>query len=164
MRRLTKSWYTNSLKELLGVDVNFWDVPDDGKSEMVYLQTSALHIDYYQKLAREALDKALVNGEKLKSSRYKVILGKNKGDDFSRAEFGGYQTAPINNKDFDVQVLDISGNTIKESSISGDSLSLLKNKVGIGMRGSASNRYYIVVEGMILNSALPAKEVTPKSC
>ena len=31
------------------------------------------------------------------------------------------------------------------------------------MRGSASNRYYIVDEGMILNSALPAKEVTPKS-
>ena len=31
------------------------------------------------------------------------------------------------------------------------------------MRGSASNRYNIVKEGMVLNSALPAKEVTPKS-
>ena len=31
------------------------------------------------------------------------------------------------------------------------------------MRGSASNRYTVVKEGMILNSALPAKEVTPKS-
>ena len=31
------------------------------------------------------------------------------------------------------------------------------------MRGSASNRYYVVDDGMILNSALPAKEVTPKS-
>ena len=134
MRRLTKSWYTNSLKELLGVDINFWDVPDDGKSEMGFtnngniLQTSALHIDYYQKLAREALDKALVNGEKPKSRRYKVILGKNKGDDISGAEFGGYQTAPINNKDFDVQILDMNGNTIKESSISGDSISLLKKQ------------------------------------
>ena len=29
------------------------------------------------------------------------------------------------------------------------------------MRGSASNRYSIVKEGMVLNSALPAKEVTP---
>ena len=170
MRRLTKSQYTNSLNELLGVDINFGDVlPDDGKSEMGFtnngniLQTSALHIDYYQKLAREALDKALVNGEKPKPKRYKVILGKNKGDDISGAEFGGYQTAPINNKDFDVQILDMNGNTIKESSNSGDSISLLKNKIGIGMRGSASNRYYIVDEGMILNSALPAKEVTPKS-
>ncbi len=170
MRRLTKSQYTNSLNELLGVDINFGDVlPDDGKSEMGFtnngniLQTTALHIDYYQKLAREALDKALVNGEKPKSRRYKVVLGKNKGDDISGAEFGGYQTAPINNKDFDVQILDMNGNTIKESSIFGDSISLLKNKIGIGMRGSASNRYYIVDEGMILNSALPAKEVTPKS-
>ena len=170
MRRLTKSQYTNSLNELLGVDINFGDVlPDDGKSEMGFtnngniLQTSALHIDYYQKLAREALDKALVNGEKPKSRRYKVILGKNKGNDISGAEFGGYQTAPINNKDFVVQILDMNGNTVKESSNSGDSISLLKNKIGIGMRGSASNRYYIVDEGMILNSALPAKEVTPKS-
>jgi hypothetical protein len=170
MRRLTKSQYTNSLNELLGVDINFGDVlPDDGKSEMGFtnngniLQTSALHIDYYQKIAREALDKALVNGEKPKSKRYKVILGKNKGEDISGAEFGGYQTAPIKNKDFDVQILDMNGKTIKESSNSGDSISLLKNKIGIGMRGSASNRYYIVDEGMILNSALPAKEVTPKS-
>ena len=31
------------------------------------------------------------------------------------------------------------------------------------MRGSASNRYNIVKEGMVLNSALPAKEVAPKS-
>ena len=61
MRRLTKVQYTNSLNELLGVSVNFGDVlPDDGKSKMGFsnngniLQTSALHIDYYQKIAREA--------------------------------------------------------------------------------------------------------------
>jgi len=170
MRRQTKSQYTNSLNELLGVYINFGDLlPDDGKSKMGFtnngniLQTSSLHIDYYQKLAREALDKALVKGEKPKSRRYKVVLGKNKGDDVLGAEFGGYQTAPINNKDFDVQILDMNGKPVKKSSSIGDSIKILKNKIGIGMRGSASNRYYIVDEGMILNSALPAKEVTPKS-
>jgi len=170
MRRQTKSQYTNSLNELLGVYINFGDLlPDDGKSKMGFtnngniLQTSSLHIDYYQKLAREALDKALVKGEKPKSRRYKVVLGKNKGDDVLGAEFGGYQTAPINNKDFDVQILDMNGKPVKKSSSIGDSIKVLKNKIGIGMRGSASNRYYIVEEGMILNSALPAKEVTPKS-
>ncbi|MDB2567263.1 DUF1592 domain-containing protein [Flavobacteriaceae bacterium] len=170
MRRQTKSQYTNSLNELLGVYINFGDLlPDDGKSKMGFtnngniLQTSSLHIDYYQKLAREALDKALVKGEKPKSRRYKVVLGKNKGDDVLGAEFGGYQTAPINNKDFDVQILDMNGKPVKKSSSIGDSIKVLKNKIGIGMRGSASNRYYIVDEGMILNSALPAKEVTPKS-
>ena len=56
MRRLTKVRSTNSLTELLGVSVNFGDVlPDDGKSKMGFsnngniLQTSALHIDYYQR-------------------------------------------------------------------------------------------------------------------
>ena len=88
MRRQTKSQYTNSLNDLLGVYINFGDIlPDDGKSKMGFtnngniLQTSSLHIDYYQKLAREALDKALIKGKKPKSRRYKVILGKNKGDD-----------------------------------------------------------------------------------
>ena len=170
MRRQTKSQYTNSLNELLGIYINFGDIlPDDGKSKMGFtnngniLQTSSLHIDYYQKLAREALDKALIKGKKPKSRRYKVILGKNKGDDVLGAEFGGYQTAPINNKDFDVQILDMSGKPVKKSASFSDSIKLLKNKIGIGMRGSSSNRYYIVDDGMILNSALPAKEVTPKS-
>ena len=170
MRRQTKSQYTNSLNELLGIYINFGDIlPDDGKSKMGFtnngniLQTSSLHIDYYQKLAREALDKALIKGKKPKSRRYKVILGKNKGDDVLGAEFGGYQTAPINNKDFDVQILDRSGKPVKKSASFSDSIKLLKNKIGIGMRGSSSNRYYIVDDGMILNSALPAKEVTPKS-
>jgi uncharacterized membrane protein len=170
MRRQTKSQYTNSLNELLGVYINFGDIlPDDGKSKMGFtnngniLQTSSLHIDYYQKFAREALDKALINGKKPKSRRYKVILGKNKGDDVLGAEFGGYQTAPINNKDFQVKILDSDGKPVKKTANLVDSIKLLKNKIGIGMRGSASNRYYIVDEGMILNSALPAKEVTPKS-
>ena len=170
MRRQTKSQYTNSLNELLGIYINFGDIlPDDGKSKMGFtnngniLQTSSLHIDYYQKLAREALDKALIKGKKPKSRRYKVILGKNKGDDVLGAEFGGYQTAPINNKDFDVQILDRSGKPVKKPASFSDSIKLLKNKIGIGMRGSSSNRYYIVDDGMILNSALPAKEVTPKS-
>ena len=83
MRRLTKVQYTNSLNELLGVSVNFGDaLPDDGKSKMGFsnngniLQTSALHIDYYQKIAREAMDKAIVFGQKPESKRYKVTLGK----------------------------------------------------------------------------------------
>ena len=159
MRRMTKSQYTNSLNELLGIDINFGDVlPNDGKSKMGFsnngniLQTSSLHIDYYQKLAREALSKAIVNGKKPESKKYKVTLGKNKGDGISGAEFGGYQTAPISNEDFIVQIFGKN-----------DSVRNIKNKIGIGMRGSASNRYYVVDDGMILNSALPAKEVTPKS-
>ena len=171
MRRLTKKQYTNTLNELLGVSVNFGDVlPDDGKSKMGFsnngnvLQTSALHIDYYQKIAREALDKAIVFGDRPKSKRYKVSLGKGIGDGISGAEYGGYQTASISNEDLIVEILNHQGKPIRNSGIQeNDSLTMLKNKIGIGMRGSASNRYTIVKEGLILNSALPAKEVTPKS-
>lgn len=171
MRRLTKMQYTNTLRELLGLTVNFGDVlPDDGKSKMGYsnngniLQTSALHIDYYKNIAREALDKAIVFGEKPPSKRYKVTLGKNKGDGITGAEFRGYQTAPIDNQNIMVEILDGQGNPIKTPSTPvSQSIDLLKNKIGIGMRGSASNRYFVVEEGMLLNSALPAKEVAPKS-
>ncbi len=171
MRRLTKIQYTKTLNELLGVYANFGDVlPDDGKSKMGFsnngniLQTSSLHIDYYQKIAREALDKAIVFGNKPRSKRYKVSLGKNIGDGSSSAEFGGYQTSPVNNEDLIVEVLNGQGKPFKKLKKQGnDLLTLIKNKIGIGMRGSASNRYNIVKEGMILNSALPAKEVTPKS-
>lgn len=171
MRRLTKVQYTNSLNELLGVSVNFGDVlPDDGKSKMGFsnngniLQTSALHIDYYQKIAREALNKAIVFGKKPKSKRYKVTLGKKISDGSSGAEFGGYQTAPVDNEDLLVEILDDRGIPIENfPDTEYDSIIQLKNKIGIGMRGSASNRYSVVKEGMVLNSALPAKEVTPKS-
>ena len=171
MRRLTRLQYTNSLKDLLGVSANFGEVlPEDGKSKTGFsnngniLQTSSLHIDYYQKIAREALDKAIVRGKRPTTKRYKVTLGKRKGDGISGAEFGGYQTAPINNEDFTVEILDQQGRPVENlSSEEENSLKQLKDKIGIGMRGSGSNRYSIVKEGLILNSALPAKEVTPKS-
>jgi len=171
MRRLTREQYTNSLNALLGVSVRFGDVlPEDGKSKMGFsnngniLQTSALHIDYYQNIAREALDKAILYGEKPPSKRYHVAIGQEKGDGVSGAEFGGYQTAPINNEDFVVSVLDAQGNPIQKKSVEEQqALMVLKNKIGLGMRGSASNRYSTVPEGLILYSALPAKEVTPKS-
>ncbi len=171
MRRLTKRQYTNSLNELLDVSVNFGDVlPDDGKSKMGFtnngnvLQTSSLHLDYYQKIAREALEKAIVSGEKPESKHYRVKIGKNIGSGNSGAEFRGYQTAPIDNENLIVDVFNTDGTPIThlENNLL-DPLTLLKNKIGIGMRGSHSNRYSVVDEGIILNSALPAKEVTPKS-
>ena len=160
MRRLTKTQYTNSLNELLDVMVNFGDVlPNDGKSKIGFsnngniLQTSPLHIDYYQKIAREAIDKAIVFGPKPQSKRYKVTLGKNLGCGEAGAEFGGYQTAPVNNEDLVVEILNGDGNPIQSANeLGNEALTRVKNKIGIGMRGSASNRYNIVKEGMVLNT------------
>lgn len=171
IRRLTKNQYTNSLNTLLNVSNKFGDVlPDDGKSEMGFsnngqvMQISPLHIEYYQQIAREALDKAIVPAEKPKVTRYKITLGKGIGKDKTAAMIGGYQSAPINADDFIVEILDEQGNTIEGT----DSLSIaaieeIKRNIGVGMRGSDADRYEVVDEGMILYSALPHVEITPKS-
>ncbi|RKR12170.1 putative membrane protein [Maribacter vaceletii] len=160
-RRLTKSQYTNSLKHLLKLPVNFGSVlPDDGKSKMGFtnngdvLQVSSLHIDYYQKIAREALDKAIVYGEKPTPKKYKVTFAENIGVDGIAAEFGGFQSAPIKKDNFLVEVL---SKDIKAS------IDTIKRNIGVGMRGSMSDRYEITKNGMVLYSALPHKDVPPRS-
>ncbi|WP_299547290.1 DUF1592 domain-containing protein [Seonamhaeicola sp.] len=163
IRRLTKAQYTNTLSQLLHLPVNFGDVlPDDGKSKMGFtnngevLQMSTLHLDYYQKIAREALDMAIVERDKPVSKKYKVTFGKNIGVDKPSAEFGGYQSAPVKSDNFIIDVIDGNGINI-------DSTDSIKEMIGIGMRGSSSDRYSVEEDGMILYSALPHKEVPARS-
>ncbi|MDO5980211.1 DUF1592 domain-containing protein [Flavivirga spongiicola] len=162
-RRLTKSQYTNTLNQLLELPINFGNVlPDDGKSKMGFsnngdvLQISSLHIDYYQKIAREALDKAIVHGPKPKSKKYKITFGKGIGEDKVAAEFGGYQSAAIKHEDFKVDLYDDKG-------VNFDVTDTIKKRIGVDMRGSASDRYAVENDGMILYSALPHKDVPPRS-
>lgn len=171
IRRLTKNQYTNSLKNLLHLSIRFGDVlPDDGKSEMGFsnngqvMQVSPLHIEYYKQIAREALDKAIAPTEKPEVIRYKITFGKGIGKDTPAAMIGGFQSAPIDAENFLVEILDENGKQI----VPGDSvekarLDEIKMNIGIGMRGSDPDRYEVVDEGIILYSALPHKEVTPRS-
>ena len=165
VRRLTKAQYTNSLKELLKLDINFGKyLPEDGKSEMGFtnnaslLKISPLHIDYYQKIAREALDKAIVYGPKPKSTRYKITLGKNIDPENKGSKSGGFQSLMLKKSDFKVEILDKSGNPIYTPKT--DSII---NKIGIDMRGSDINRYKVEENGITLYSVLPKKEKEPKS-
>nr|WP_299385348.1 DUF1592 domain-containing protein [Allomuricauda sp.] len=171
IRRLTKKQYTNSLNELLNVSVDFGDVlPDDEKSEMGFsnngheLQTSPLHIEYYKQIAREALDKAIVQEEKPKSTHYKIKFGKGIGEELPAAMIGGFQSAPISSDDFIVEILDENGMPIQpKDSIEEAYYTEVKKNIGIGMRGSHADRYEVVEDGVVLYSALPHKEVSPKS-
>jgi|GEM_PF-380224 len=158
-RRLTKVQYTNTLNEILGLPINFGSVlPNDGKSKMGFtnngetLQISPLHIDYYQKIAREALDKAIVFGDKPKSKKYKVTVGQGIGKGDISAEFGGFQSVPIKSTNFKVDIANVGTRT--------DSI---KSLIGIGMRGSANDRFSIIDKGLMLYSALPHKDVPPRS-
>lgn len=171
IRRLTKKQYTNSLNELLNVSVDFGDVlPDDEKSEMGFsnngheLQTSPLHIEYYKQIAREALDKAIAPVEKPKSTHYKLKFGKGIGEELPSAMVGGYQSAPISSDDFIVDILDENGLPVQpKDSLEEVHYTEVKKNIGVGMRGSHADRYEVVEDGVILYSALPHKEVSPKS-
>ena len=171
IRRLTKDQYTHSLNTLLGVSVRFGDVlPDDAKSEMGFsnngevLQISPLHVEYYQRIARQALDKAIAPAERPQATRYRVTLGKGIGIDKPAGRIGGYQSAPINPDDFIVDILDANGLPIEAANDSAAAaLAEIKQNIGVGMRGSHPDRYQVVKEGLMLYSALPHKEVTPKS-
>lgn len=171
IRRLTKKQYTHSVNSLLNLSVNFGEVlPEDGKSEMGFSnngqvqQVSPLHIEYYKQIAREALDKAIPSTEKPESTRYKITFGKGIGIDKPAGKIGGYQSDPIDPDDFIVEVLDDTGQPkIGLDSISKAKLIEIQENIGIGMRGSHKDRYQMVEEGIILYSALPHKEVTPKS-
>ena len=110
VRRLTRAQYTNTLKDLLGVAVNFGEVlPEDGKSEMGFsnsgsvLQTSSLHVDYWEALARSALDKAIKSGPRPDALRLRVTFGEDIDSEQSTrsgAEVKGYQAIPIPNQHF----------------------------------------------------------------
>lgn len=174
LRRLTRAQYTNTLNDLLGVAVDFGDVlPEDGKSEMGFsnstsvLQTSSLHVDYWEKLARSALDAAIKTGPRPDALRLRVTFGENidsRESARSGAEVSGFQAIPIPNKDFKVDFLNEQGEPVEIRDASAREEQRLKeNVVGVGMRGSASDRFLMRPDGMLLYSALPHTETTPKS-
>ena len=164
MRRLTKKQYTHTLNELLGLPINFGNVlPDDGISKMGFsnngevLQISPLHLDYYQKIAREALSKAIVLDDKPKSTKYKVTFGKGIGTGKPGAVFGGFQSVAMSKNDFIVQVT--KGNESYEN----ENYDSIKNKIGFDFRGSDPDRFSMAKEGLLMQSAKPHKEEPPKS-
>ncbi len=123
-----------------------------------------MHIEYYKQIAREALDKAIVPLEKPEVTRYRITFGKGIGKDAPAAMIGGFQSAPIDANDFLVEILNEDGEPVMaKDSANQAHVGEIKMNIGIGMRGSDPDRYEVVDEGIILYSALPHKEVTPKS-
>jgi hypothetical protein len=71
LRRLTRYEYNNTLRDLLGIDYDFAkDLPPEGtaaegfKNNSAVLGTSSLHLEYFQRIATEALRKALMPGDR----------------------------------------------------------------------------------------------------
>jgi hypothetical protein len=77
LRRLTRYEYRNTMRDLLGVDLDFaQNLPpepnsvDGFKNNGASLGISPLQIEYYLKAARDALAKAIVTGEKPKVIKF----------------------------------------------------------------------------------------------
>lgn len=162
IQRLTKQQYTNTLQDLLGVKINFGDeLPDDPLSEIGFsnnaelLSSSSLHLETFQKIARNALDQAINIGEKPEVSHYRMHFGKGKGKGQPNTTSRGYLDLPVDQDDFFVEILSENG-TAK----SGEKIDELKKYFSASMRGSDPKRRQMKTQGVTLLSALPHVETT----
>lgn len=171
MRRLNKQQYTHTLQELLGVGVDFGQVlPDEAKSKMGFsnngevLEASALHLEYYQSIARKALDQAIVEGPRPEPTWYRVRFGKGIGKNKVAGKTGGYQSVPLSPDDFVIDILNADGSVkVAANDAEKKQFDDIKRHISVGLRGSSHSRFRAVDEGVVLYSALPHREVAPGS-
>jgi mono/diheme cytochrome c family protein len=163
VRRLNRQQYTRTLQELLDLSIDFGaPLPADGTSHMGFsndgetLRASPLHFELYEQIAREALERAIVTGPRPAPMHYRVALGRGIGREVVGAVTGGYQSVPLSPEDFAVEVLDADG-----APLEGAAADAIRRKVTVGFRGSSTDRFHVVDEGVVLYSALPHREVAP---
>ena len=163
IRRLTKEQYTNSLQDLLGIKMDFGKIlPPDGLSEEGFtnngqtLTFSPLHIDYFVKVAHEALDQAIVNpSEKPVTHRYKWTFGT--GQNQTNYKPGlGFQAAPLEASEYRVDLFKPSKSELQNETFKpeGD----IRRRFYADMRGSKRQRYWVDKEGITLLPTIPHEE------
>lgn len=165
IRRLTKQQYSNTLQDLLGVNIDFGKtLPDDPLSPMGFsnngelLFSSPLHLEYFQNIARTALNKAIVTGEQPEKTHYRVYFGKNKGVGEPYPKATGFVAKPLDTDNFYIEVLDENGK-VK----TGADVQPIKKSLTVDLRGSHKSRYIVEDNGLTLFSALPHVEKQPSS-
>ena len=184
LRRLNKQQYTNTLKELLQIDMDFGkDLPNDGLSHEGFanngetLTMSTLHMENYMKIARQALDKAIVIGDPPKIHRFKTSFGKNISKEKGKVGLG-YQSLPLLKSDYLLQALapekksfdakqhifktNFSFNNSAGTKGEIESSKSLYDTFYVDMRGSNRKRFRMVEDGIILQSSVPHIEKAAK--
>ena len=143
MRRLNREQYTRTLQDLLGLSIEFGRrLPEDGKSKTGFsnngevLRASPLLLEYYQSIARDALDQAMALGPRPETARYFVRLGLGVGVGHVGARTGGYQAVPLDPDDFRVEVRDADGRPREAADAAARAeIERVQRKVTVGLRG-----------------------------
>lgn len=172
VRRLTRDQYNNSLQELLGLDVDFSKtLPPEAKSHMGFtnagesMTISPLHIEYYQEIAREALDKAIGPKEKPPVSKYRLDFAQNASPKVY-TKIDGYQSINLDGKNYKISILDENNKELADNETAPNGLKVeeIKQNITVGFRGSDDrSRWGMVKDGMILHGSVPHVERAPKS-
>ncbi|GLR69604.1 DUF1592 domain-containing protein [Agaribacter marinus] len=156
MRRLTKDQYTNTLQDLLGVAVDFGaELPDDPMSTMGFsnsgelLQSSTLHLESFETIARVALEKAINSTEKPKVHHYRMYFGDKIGLGEKNTLSAGYLDTPLHQHNFKIETMNDAQH-----------LSSTKKFFSASLRGSDQRRFSVLEDSISLYSAKPHKETT----
>ena len=164
MRRLTKQQYTNTLRDLLSLDLDFGKpLPAERFSEDGFKNNgeeqviSLLQTEYYQKIADEALAKALLDKPPV-SYKYSFKLGSKINKDKSKK---GYRK--VSGTEKKIKESDYTTETFQNDNIADRNSKYVPNELHkisfVDMRGSKKNQYKILKEGILIDPSIPHAEL-----
>ncbi len=176
IRRLNKQQYTNTLQDLLGIKINFGkELPGDGQSHEGFqnngeaLSMSRLQMEYYLKIARMAVDQAIVGNEPPEVYKFKIDIGS--GISPRKGSRGlGYVSVPIPFPDYKIQELEATNKGFKTITHHFQPFTdltqykdteidkRLNESFFLDMRGSDKNRFQVTKDGLVLLSSVPHRE------
>ncbi|MDZ4696026.1 MAG: DUF1592 domain-containing protein [Deltaproteobacteria bacterium] len=168
LRRLTREQYTNTLRDLLGVDTDYtrmlppespsrMGMQNDGRS----LASSTLHLEQTMKVARVAVDRALSLGDPPAAWRFRVTFGPQVAPPGKPVDLG-YQAQPLAPEQFRVETFAGTGPARTPTLTPRGEL---RDRVYVDLRGShdydskkSSRRYQVDERGLVLAPAKPHVE------
>lgn len=163
LRRLTKQQYTNSLRDLLGLDVDFGKplpaerfskdgFKNNGEEQVI----SLLQTEYYQEIADKALDKTLPIKPPV-SHRYNFTFGKkiNIANYKKEKKQKRVKGRPIGEFDYITRTYTNRNPLEKGSDYERNDF---YKRAYASTRGSKKGRYEMTKEGMLLKPSVPHRE------
>ncbi len=164
MRRLTVEQYTNSLRDLLQLDVNFGQsLPPDGLSDDGFKNNgeeqviSLLQTEYYMTIAERALKKAIISDTPPVSYRYRFKFGAGINAD-KRHKDGrksGAREVPVSDQDHIVETFENRNvGTTASAFVAND----FRQRCYPDLRGARNKRFSIEKDGVLLKPAIPHVE------